>query len=66
MKRKIIRLSRKNEINAGWIFLIFLAILFVVMVITAKSVPELRLSFLGSFTILVVALLYQGFEVIKE
>jgi len=67
MKEKfVIRLNRKNEINAGWVFLILCTIVFLTIALTAKCLTESLIPILGSVLILFIAVIYQGFEIIQE
>ena len=65
-ERFVIRLNRKNELNAGWVFLIIWTLVFVTIAITAKSLTEVMILALGCIIILFTAVIYQGFEVIKK
>ncbi len=67
MRRKIIiRIRRKNEFNGYWVFLIIVAILFGVFSLTVKTAKEVMLILFDFSVIIILATLYQGFEVIKE
>ena len=67
MKGKIlIRITRKNELNGYWIFLISWAVILGVTALRVKTVLEVFLVMFMSLIILISAILYQGFEVIKE
>jgi energy-coupling factor transporter transmembrane protein EcfT len=65
-KRFVIRLNRKNELNAAWVFLILWTVAFLIIALTAKCLTEVLITILGSVLILFIALIYQGFEVIQE
>ena len=67
MKKKIvIRIRRKNEFNWYWVFFICWAIILGVVSTKVKTLfQEFALIFFA-LLIITFALLYQGFEVIKE
>jgi len=65
-KRFVIRLNRKDELNAAWVLLILWSLVFLTIILTAKCLTEVLITILGSVLILFIALVYQGFEVIKE
>ena len=67
MKRKwIIRIRRKNEFNGYWAFIITVSILFGAFSLTVKSTKEVMLILFVFSVIIILATLYQGFEVTKE
>ncbi len=67
MREKIIiRIRRKNEFNGCWAFLIALAILFGAFSLTVKTAKEVTITLFVFSTIIILATLYQGFEVTKE
>ena len=67
MKGKIlIRITRKNELNGYWIFLISWAVILGVTAFKVKTVLEVLLVMFMSLIILISAILYQGFEVVRE
>lgn len=62
----IVRISRRNEFNRYWVF--FLAAV-VVLGITSLKVETYFQAFAvvyASLIILIIALLYQGFEMVKQ
>ncbi len=65
-KKYVIRLNRENEISYGWVFLMMLVAIFIAVATTRESLAELKLTFLVGIVIIFVAVLYQGFEIIKE
>jgi len=65
-KNIIIRLSRKNEFNWEWAFLIFSVALFWILSFTVRNPIQIILILFGFTIILISAALYQGFEIIKE
>jgi len=67
MKRKwIIRIRGKNEFNRYWAFLLSSAILFAILSFRIKKPTEVIMLILVFVTILVIGILYQGFEATKE
>ena len=67
MKKKIvIRIRRKNEFNWYWVFLIFWSLILVLAAITVNTISQAFILIFAALIILILALLYQGFEVIKE
>lgn len=67
MKEKIIiRIRRKNEFNGYWVFLITTSILFGILSLTVKTAKEVILILFVFSVIIILATLYQGFEIIKE
>jgi len=67
MKKKIvIRIRRKNEFNWYWVFLIFWSLILALMTITVNTVSQAFILIFTALIILILALLYQGVEVIKE
>jgi len=65
-ERFVIRLTRKNEINAAWVFLILASLIFLVIALIARSLTESIIPILASVLILFIAIIYQGFEVVKK
>ena len=67
MRRKIIiRIRRKNEFNGFWAFFITVAILLGALSLNARTAAELVMMIFVFSVIMVLATLYNGFEVIKE
>jgi len=67
MKKKIvIRIRRKNEFNWYWVFLIFWSLILVLTTIAVNTASQALIVMFAAHIILILALLYQGFEVIKE
>jgi apolipoprotein N-acyltransferase len=67
MKKKIIiRLSRKDEFGWEWAFLIVLVSLLWIFSFMIKSSKQIIPLMFGLVVILISAILYQGFEIIKE
>lgn len=67
MKKKIvIRIRRKNEFNWYWVFLIFWSLTLLLTAIKVNMVFQAFILIFAALIILILALLYQGFEVIKE
>lgn len=67
MKEKwVIRINRTNEFNWAWAFLLVfqLGLIFCVTLVTNKYAATTLM--LGGLLNFVLALMYQGFEVIKE
>lgn len=62
----IIRIRRKNEFNRYWAFLVTSSILFGVFSLTVKTTKEVIIILFVFSVIMVLATLYQGFEVTKE
>jgi hypothetical protein len=62
----IIRIRRKNEFNGYWTFLITTSILFGILSLTVKTANEVILILFVFSVIIILATLYQGFEIIKE
>ena len=65
-KKSIIRISRKNEINWFWACLISYQLILVLLPLIARSILFTLVALLTALTIVFIALLYQGFEVIQE
>lgn len=67
MKRTIvIRTRRKNEFNGYWAFFVFCALILAIAALMVETVSQaIVLMFMASI-IIILALLYQGFEVITE
>lgn len=65
-ERFVIRLNRKNELNAAWVFLILASLVFCLMSFLVTACYQRRMIFIGCVIILIIALIYQGFEVTKE
>ena len=65
-KKSIIRISRKNEINWGWILLISYQLILAILVVISKNFLFTLVAVLTASIVLFIALLYQGFEVIQE
>jgi len=67
MKKKIvIRIRRKNKFNWYWVFLVFWSLILALTAITVNTVSQTLILIFAALIILILALLYQGFEVIKE
>ncbi len=67
MKQKIvIRIRRKNEFNPYWATLILYSITLVGVLFVVRNTLQAILLMLTALIILSIALLYQGFEIIKE
>lgn len=65
-ERFVIRLNRKNELNAAWVFLILASLVFCLMSFLVRACYQRQMIFFGCVIILTIALIYQGFEVLKE
>jgi len=66
MKRTIIRLNRKNEFNGYWAFLIICQTTIILLMLTAQNLYYFIFLVIGSLLILLIGILYQGFEVIID
>lgn len=66
MKRIIIRLSRKNEFNSYWAFLVICQSTIVFMMIATQNLYYFRLLVIGGLLVCLIGILYQGFEVVKD
>ena len=64
-QRKIIRLSRLNEFNSYWIFLLIQPLIFIYMLRYTDTLPKMMLWTTGIILISIVGLVYQGFEVVQ-
>lgn len=65
-ERFVIRLNRKNELNAAWIFLILSMLVYLLLALIARTFFQECTIIIGCILILAIALIYQGFEVVKE
>jgi len=67
MKKKIvIRIRRKNEFNRYWAFLIFCVSILALAAQMVETTSEAFVLIFMAFIIIILALLYQGFEVATE
>ena len=66
MKRTVIRLNRKNEFNSYWAFLIICQTTIILLMLTAQNLYYFIFLVIGSLLILLIGILYQGFEVIID
>ncbi len=65
-ERFVIRLNRKNELNAAWVFLILSLLVYLLLALIARTFFQEWIIIIGCMLIVAIALVYQGFEVVKE
>ena len=65
-ERFVIRLNRKNELNAAWVFFILSLLVYLLLVLIARPFFQEWIIIIGCMLIVAIALVYQGFEVVKE
>ena len=65
-KMIVIRIRRKNEFNWYWTFLLFWAVILAIALLKADTLFEGLAVLFSASVVAILALLYQGFEVIKE
>ena len=65
-ERFVIRLNRKNELNAAWVFLILSLLVYLLLALIARTLFQEWIIIVGCMLIVAIALVYQGFEVVKE
>ena len=65
-KTIVIRIRRKNEFNRYWAFLLFWAVMLGTALLKADNLFEGIAVMFSASALAIFALLYQGFEVIKE
>jgi uncharacterized membrane protein len=67
MKKKIvIRIRRKNEFNRYWVFFVFCALILAIAALMVETVSQAFVLMFMASIIIILALLYQGFEVVTE
>jgi len=64
--KSVIRIRRNNELNKYWVFLIVIAVTLTAASLKVETSIQMLLVIYASLIILIIALLYQGFEIMKE
>lgn len=64
--KSVIRIRRKNEFNRYWAFLLFWAVMVGIALLKADTLFEGVAVMFSASVVAILALLYQGFEIIKE
>ena len=65
-KTIVIRIRRKNEFNRYWAFFVFGALILAIAALMVETVSQAFVLMFMASIIIILALLYQGFEVITE
>ena len=67
MKKEIvIRIRRKNEFNWYWVFLMFWSLMLILVTVMVNTFFQAFIVIFAALILLISALLYQGFEVIRK
>lgn len=65
--RKIVRINRQDEFNWGWaLLIIYMLAITISAMILARDAFQVLVSLFAASLIILLAILYQGFEVIEK